>query len=63
MGDVGAVMLTVPPGIDMLSIRIFGLLHAGVEDEVAGICLASVALFVVVALAVIQFIRTKRPFM
>ena len=32
-----------------LSIRIFGLLHYGVEDQVAGICLALVVLLGAVA--------------
>ena len=46
MADLGAVILVTPPGVDLLSIRIFGLMHAGVEDEVAGICLAMAATFV-----------------
>jgi ABC-type spermidine/putrescine transport system permease subunit II len=42
----------VPPGVTTLSIRIFGLLHYGVEDQVAGICLAMVLIFAVLAAAI-----------
>jgi iron(III) transport system permease protein len=49
-GDLAASVLTVPPGVTTLSIRIFTLLHYGVEDVVAGICLASAAGFAGVTL-------------
>ena len=42
MGDLAATILVVPPGVTTLAIRIFGLLHYGVEDQVAGICLAQI---------------------
>lgn len=42
-GDLAASILVVPPGVTTLSIHIFGLLHYGVEDQVAGISLALVA--------------------
>lgn len=49
MGDLAASILVVPPGVTTLSIRIFGLLHAGVEDRVAGICLAMLLGWAVIA--------------
>ena len=49
LGDLAASILVVPPGVKTLSIQVFELLHYGVQDRVAGICLALVALFVVVA--------------
>ncbi len=49
-GDLAASVLTVPPGVMTLSIQIFTLLHYGVEDVVAGICLALVAAFAVATL-------------
>jgi len=58
MGDLAASVLVVPPGVSTLSIRIFGLLHYGVEDRVAGICLAQVAVFAAVAVGVMWLIRT-----
>ena len=49
LGDLAASILVVPPGVATLSIHIFSLLHYGVEDQVAGICLALVGLLAVVA--------------
>ncbi len=40
IGDLSASILTVPPRSALLPVRIFTLLHYGVEDQVAGICLA-----------------------
>jgi iron(III) transport system permease protein len=53
LGDLAASILVLPPGIDTLSRHIFGLLHYGVEDRVAGICLAQVLLFSAVAAVVV----------
>ena len=48
LGDLAASVLVMPPGVTTLSIHIFNLLHYGVEDRVAGICLALMALFAAV---------------
>jgi iron(III) transport system permease protein len=40
LGELSAGILVAPPGVTTLTVRIFGLLHYGVEDQVAGICLA-----------------------
>jgi iron(III) transport system permease protein len=40
LGDLTAVSLVSPPGLEMLSVHVFNLVHYGVEDQVAGICLA-----------------------
>lgn len=40
LGELDAGILVAPPGIDTLSIRVFRLLHFGVDDQVAGVCLA-----------------------
>jgi iron(III) transport system permease protein len=40
VGDLAATVLVVPPGMETLSVRIFDLIHSGVQDRVAGICLA-----------------------
>jgi len=40
IGELAATVLVAPPGLPTLSLRIFNLLHYGVEDQVAGICLA-----------------------
>lgn len=49
--DLAASILVVPPGVTTLSIRVFGLLHYGVYDQVAGICLALVGWFGLLGLA------------
>ena len=49
LGDLAASILVIPPGVDTLSRLIFGMLHSGVEDRVAGICLALTAFFAGVA--------------
>jgi iron(III) transport system permease protein len=49
MGDLSASILVVPPGVSTVSLRVFGLLHAGVDDQVAGLCLTAVALFIILA--------------
>jgi len=51
LGELAASILVLPPGVTTLSVQIFNLLHYGVEDQVAGICLALVGLFAVVAAA------------
>jgi iron(III) transport system permease protein len=45
LGELGATILVTAPGIVPLSVRIFGLLHYNVEDQVAGITLMLIALF------------------
>jgi iron(III) transport system permease protein len=57
LGDLAASILVVPPGVTTLSIHIFGLLHYGVEDQVAGICLAEIGVFAIVAAAVWSIIK------
>jgi len=57
LGDLAASILVVPPGVTTLSIQVFGLLHYGVEDQAAGICLALILLFAAVACAVAWLVR------
>ncbi|MHB1035581.1 MAG: ABC transporter permease [Pirellulales bacterium] len=52
LGELGASILVVPPGVKTLSIQVFDLLHYGVEDQVAGICLALVAMFALLSAAI-----------
>ena len=61
LGDLAASILVVPPGVETLSIRIFGLLHYGVEDQVAGICLAMILVFAALAWAAFHIARISRP--
>jgi iron(III) transport system permease protein len=54
LGELSASILVMPPGVTTISLRIFGLVHYGVEDQLAGLCLTSVALLVGLA-AALQF--------
>ena len=40
VGELAATILVVPPGVSTLSIRIFGLMHYGADEQVSAICLA-----------------------
>ena len=60
MGDLAATILVVPPGVTTLSIRIFNLVHYGVEDRLAGICLATFAIFVLLAGTAMAMMRPSR---
>jgi iron(III) transport system permease protein len=55
LGDLTASNLVVPPGVETLAIHIFNLVHYGVEDQVAGICLALIIVFGLVMAAVATF--------
>ncbi|QEG37335.1 ABC transporter permease [Bythopirellula goksoeyrii] len=40
VGELAATILVLPPGVSTLSVRIFGLVHYGADDQVSAICLA-----------------------
>ncbi len=42
--ELPGTLLVLPPGVDTLPRQLFGLLHARVEDQVAGACLGLLAL-------------------
>ncbi|HEY4232468.1 MAG TPA: ABC transporter permease subunit [Lacipirellulaceae bacterium] len=42
VGELAATVLVVPPGPTTISVRIFSLIHYGVDDRVASICLVLV---------------------
>lgn len=44
LGELGGTLLVIPPGRETLTIRIFNYLHYGGTEEVAGLCLAMVAI-------------------
>lgn len=44
LGELGGTLLLIPPGRETLTIRIFNYLHYGGTEEVAGLCLALVAI-------------------
>ncbi|WP_435021698.1 ABC transporter permease [Tundrisphaera sp. TA3] len=44
MGELPAANQVVPPGTSLLSVRVWGLLHTGVESKLAGIGLVTLAI-------------------
>jgi len=62
LGDLTASILVAPPGVETLSIHVFNLVHYGVEDQVAGICLALSAALGALAAAVMWLARRARLF-
>ncbi len=51
LGDLAASILVLPPGVTTISTHLFGLLHYGIEDQAAGMSLALLGLFILVAAA------------
>jgi iron(III) transport system permease protein len=51
-GELSASILVVPPGVSTIPIRVFGLLHAGVGNEVAAICVTSMCGVVLLAIII-----------
>jgi iron(III) transport system permease protein len=54
-GDLSASILVTPPGMFTVPVRVFGLLHAGVDDQVAGLCLVTVLLYAIACSGVAGF--------
>lgn len=48
-GELGATMLVAPAGFELVSVHIFNLLHAGVNDLVASLYLVLLVLFTLIA--------------
>ncbi len=57
LGDLATSILVVPPGVTTLAMRIFGLVHYGVEDQLAALCLCTIGLFVILAGVVAALLR------
>jgi iron(III) transport system permease protein len=56
LGDLSASILAVPPGVTTVAVRVFNLVHYGVEDQLAGLCLWSALLFGVLTVATVKLI-------
>ncbi|MDD2955981.1 MAG: ABC transporter permease subunit [Oscillospiraceae bacterium] len=44
LGETGAGLILAPPGLELLSVKIFNYLHYGASELVSGFCLAQAAL-------------------
>jgi iron(III) transport system permease protein len=56
-GDLACSILVVPPGVTTVPIRVFGLLHAGVDDQVAAVSLVMLAGLLPVPVLVMSLLR------
>ncbi|TWT87382.1 putrescine transporter subunit: membrane component of ABC superfamily protein [Pseudobythopirellula maris] len=57
LGELAATVLVAPPGTPPLAVRVFSLLHYGVEDRVAAICLVLMLGYTAMAAAAIVLWR------
>jgi iron(III) transport system permease protein len=51
VGELSATLLVLPPGVTTISVRVFQLLHYGVDDRVAALCLSIFGLIATCVLA------------
>jgi iron(III) transport system permease protein len=58
-GDLAWSLLVLPPGVDTLPRRVFGLVHAGVEEQVAGICLIVVLAYALLAGLILSLVPPR----
>jgi iron(III) transport system permease protein len=56
-GDLPASILVMPPGTTTLTVRLFGLLHAGIEDRLAALCLSTSLIFAGMAWLLDHFLQ------
>lgn len=59
-GDVAATILLVPTRVSTVAVRTFQLVHAGVDDRLAGLCLLSTGVFGLLAWGVSGMARKDR---
>ena len=56
-GDLAWAHLVTPPGIDLIQRRVFGLVHSGVEEQVAAISLVNVIAYALLAGLILWLLR------
>jgi ABC-type Fe3+ transport system permease subunit len=54
-GDLAWCHLVTPPGLDLLQRRVFGLVHSGVEEQVAAISLIVTLAYAIIAIVAMGF--------
>lgn len=55
VSDIGATNMVLPPGVDTLARRLLGMVHAGVDDQVAAITLEQMGLVFAMGLLIVAF--------
>jgi ABC-type Fe3+ transport system permease subunit len=58
-GDLAWSHLVVPPGIATVQERVFGLIHYGADEQVAGICLVVVIAYAVLSATIVGLVRSR----
>jgi ABC-type Fe3+ transport system permease subunit len=59
-GDLTSSLLVIPPGQTTIANQIFLLIHAGVHNAEAGLCLGQLAFFATIAVTVLALCRQRR---
>ena len=60
LGELGSTLLTIPPGMETLSLRIYNLMHYGAHDIVAALAAILLGL-TLLPLAVLFWTRFEIP--
>jgi len=60
-GDLAWAHLVTPPGLDLLQRRVFGLVHSGVEEQVAAISLVNILVYALLATLVMWLLQRLKP--
>ncbi len=60
-GDLAWSHLVMPPGMETVQRRVFGLIHYGADEQVAGICLVVAAAYAVLAGSIVGLLRHTSP--
>jgi len=59
-GDLAWSHLVTPPGLDLLSRRVFGLVHSGVEEQVAAISLVNIIVYAALAAVTLRLLVDRK---
>jgi iron(III) transport system permease protein len=59
-GDVSSSILAAPPGVSTIPILVFGMIHFGVTDQVAGVCLVCAAGYAILGAIVFTLLGRSR---
>ena len=58
MADVSATFMILPPRVHLLSWQVFELVHYGVQEQLAGLCLTAWAMFLAISFVIAGLLRT-----
>lgn len=61
-GDLAWSQLVRPAGMDLIQRRVFGLVHSGVEEQVAAISLVNIIAYAAIAGVILWLLRPRRTY-